>query len=126
MTADQVPRRLRFWFVIHFVVDMVFAIPLLLVPERLLRLLAWPGVDPVTSRLVGAALLAIGVSSWLERNANRDVFRSMLNLKIVWASGAVVGIGLALLRGGPPIAWAVLLIFVAFLAVWSYFRVVLR
>ncbi len=92
----QVPSSLRVWFVIHFAVDMLFAIPLLFFPEILMPLLGWKVVDPITSRLVGAALLGIGGESLLSRKASRDVFTAMLNLKIIWAIGAVVGIGLGL------------------------------
>jgi len=56
-TEKQVPNSLRVWFVIHFIVDMLFAIPLLFFPEFLMPLLGWDVVDPVMSRLVGAAIL---------------------------------------------------------------------
>lgn len=105
---------------------MIFAIPLLLVPELVLPLLGWPVVDPITSRLVGAALLAIGVASLIERNAGRDVFEAMLNLKILWASGAILGIGIGIAVGAPPLAWIFLLVFVAFLGLWVYYRVTLK
>jgi len=84
-TSRDVPKSLRVWFVIHFVLDIIIAIPMLLVPELLLPLLGWSVVDPITSRLVGAALLGIGVESLIGRNASSDVFKAMLNLKILWA-----------------------------------------
>lgn len=118
----QVPSSLRVWFVIHFIVDMLFAIPLLFFPEFLLPLLGWDVVDPVMSRLVGAALLGIGGESLLGRNASEEVFLAMLNLKILWASGAVLGIGMGIAAGAPQPAWAFLVIFVAFLGVWVYYR----
>jgi hypothetical protein len=124
--SRDIPKSLRVWFVIHFAIDIIFAIPMLLVPEFLMPLMGWSVVDPITSRLVGAALLGIGVESLLGRNANRDVFKAMLNLKIIWASGAVLGIGLGILAGGPPLAWIFLVIFAAFLGLWIYYRVKLR
>lgn len=122
----QVPGSLRIWFVIHFAVDMLFAIPLLFFPEILLPLLGWKVVDPITSRLVGAALLGIGGESLLGRNASKEVFLAMLNLKILWAAGAVIGIALGIAAGGPPLAWALLVIFTLFLGVWGYYRNKLR
>jgi hypothetical protein len=89
-------------------------------------LIGWSSIDPITSRLVGAALLGIGVESLLGRNSSIEVFRAMLNLKILWASGAVLGIGLGILAGGPPIAWFFFGIFAAFLILWSYYRVRLK
>ena len=124
--SRPIPTSLRVWFVIHFVIDIIFAIPMLLIPEFLMPLMGWSVVDPITSRLVGAALLGIGVESLLGRNANHDVFKAMLNLKIIWASGAVLGIGLGILKGGPPLAWIFLVIFAAFLGLWVYYRVKLR
>jgi hypothetical protein len=118
----QVPESLRIWFVIHFVVDILFAIPLLFFPEVIMPLLGWTVVDPITSRLVGAALLGIGGESLLGRNASREVFSAMLNLKILWASSAVLGIGLGIAAGGPPMAWGFLVVFAFFGGIWIYYR----
>lgn len=128
MNSDlkHVPQSLRIWFVIHFAVDMLFAIPLLFFPEFIMVQLGWIVVDPITSRLVGAALLGIGVESLLGRNASREVFLALLNLKIIWALGAVLGIGLGIRAGGPPAAWLFLVIFAIFLGVWVYYRYKLR
>ena len=119
---NQVPKSLRVWFVIHFVVDMLFAIPLIFFPEVIMPLLGWQTVDPITSRLVGAALLGIGGESLLGRKASREVFVAMLNLKILWASSAVLGIGLGIAAGGPPMAWGFLAVFVIFGGIWIYYR----
>ncbi len=122
----EVPQSLRSWFVVHFVLDFVFAVPLLLVPGWFLPLFGWTQVDPFTSRLVGAALMGIGVESLLGRNASLETYRAMLNLKIIWAASAVVGISLGLAAGGPKVAWAILGIFTVFLGLWAYYRYLLR
>jgi hypothetical protein len=122
----SIPQSLRTWFVIHFVVDLVFAIPLFFFPQRTLLLFGWEYIDPVTTRLVGAALLGIGGESYFGRNASKEVFLAMLNLKIIWAMGAVLGIGLGIRDGAPIIAWGILGIFALFLFVWLYYRIQLR
>ena len=122
----EVPLSLRRWFVLHFAFDIVFAIPLLLIPEVIMPIFGWTVVDPITSRLVGAALLGIGVESLIGRNASREVFKAMLNLKVIWASGAVLGIGLGIIVGAPPAAWLFLAVFALFLTVWGYYWVKLR
>ena len=86
----------------------------------------WKLVDPVTTRLVGAALLGIGGESLLGRKANRETFQSLLNLKIIWAAGAVLGIGLGIKEGAPPMAWGILGIFTVFLVIWIYYRIQLK
>ena len=123
---SNVPAALRKWFVVHFIVDILFAIPLMAAPGWMLGLLGWASVDPFTARLAAAALFGIGIESWLGRNAGAESFRNMLNLKIIWSLGAVVGAGWSLLEGAqgrPLFAWAVLVIFAGFNAVWVYWRV---
>lgn len=43
---NKVPRSLRIWFIIHFWIDIFFAIPLLLIPEVLLSSIGWTIIDP--------------------------------------------------------------------------------
>ena len=123
----MVPQSLRFWFVIHFVVDFIFAIPLLVAPVWLLTLFGFETADPFTARLVGAALLGIGGESLLGWNGTVEAFRAMLNLKIIWSLAAIAAIILTLvLNGGPLIAYVILLIFAAFSGLWMYYRFLLR
>ncbi len=122
----SVPDRLRFWFVVHFAIDLLFAIPLLLAPRFTLELMGWTTVDPLTSRLVGAALLGIGGESLLGRNGGLELFRGMLDLKIIWSLGAIFGIGVSMVGGGPFMGWVMLGIFAAFCALWCYYRLQLR
>ena len=119
----KIPSGLKTWFLIHFVTDMLFAIPLLLVPELILPLFGWESLDPVMPRLVGAALLGIGGESLFSRNAPLAAYKALLRLKIIWASGAILALGLGILKGGPPATWGFLVIFVGFLGVWVYFRI---
>jgi len=117
----EVPNSLRTWFVIHFAVDMLTGIPLLLFPELVMPLLGWETIDPITSRVVGAALMGIGIESYLGRNASTEVFRAMLNLKVIWSSSAILGIGLGIWKGGPQTGWQFLGIFLIFWVVWIYY-----
>jgi uncharacterized membrane protein len=107
---------------IHFAVDLVFGLPLLLIPEEILIQMGWQMVDPLSSRLVGAALLAIGGESLLSRNASREVYQALLSLKVIWASTALVAIFLSILQGAPDLAWLFVFIFAGFLAVWVYYK----
>lgn len=122
----SVPRSLRGWFVFHCVADVVFAVPLFFAPTAFLSALGWPAVDPITSRLVAAALMGIGLESYLGRNGDREAFRGMLNLKIIWSGTATLGILWSVLAGGPAMAWAFVAIFGGFNALWVYYRLRLR
>ena len=123
----MVPRSLRFWFVIHFVVDFIIAIPLLVAPVWLLTLFGFENPDPFTGRLVGAALLGIGGQSLLGWEGSIDAFRAMLNLKIIWSLAAIGGIILTLIfSGGPLMSYVILLLFAGLSGLWIYYRFLLR
>ena len=122
---EAVPQALKTWFVIHFVIDMLFAIPLMAAPVFSLELFGWNHVEPIATRLVAAALFGIGIESYLGRNAGQEAFRGMLNLKIIWSSGAILAFLISILtdfQNWPPFGWAILLIFVIFNIVWGYWR----
>jgi len=123
----MVPKGLRTWFVIHFIADYLFGIPLLIAPNWLLGLFGWPSIDPFSARLVGAALIGIGGVSLLERNASLDAFRAMLNMKLLWASAATIGMTVTMLGSDYPlIGWGIVGIFVVFFLIWLYYRLKLR
>lgn len=119
----KVPNGLRTWFVIHFVADILFAIPLLFFPQALLNIVGWGTYDPIMARLVGAALMGIGTESFLGRNADAHTYREMLNLKIIWASCALFAFGAGIAEGAAPIAWLLMGIFAVFWVAWVYYRI---
>jgi hypothetical protein len=122
----MVPKSLRTWFVIHFIADYLFGLPLLIAPVWTMTIFGWITIDPVTTRLVGAALLGIGGESLLVRNATIEIYRAMLNLKIIWSLSAILGILLSILDGSPPLAWGFLAIFAGFSILWIGYRFQLR
>lgn len=126
MESEEVPLSLRRWFVVHFAVDLLVAVPLFIAPRAVLGLLGWNEVDPAMSRVVAAALFAIGIQSLLGRNEPRRTFLAMLNLKLIWSSFAILGILVSLLQGAPPVAWGFLGVFVAFSALWWRYWLRLR
>jgi hypothetical protein len=126
MKSGEVPSSLRTWFVVHFVADMLFAIPMMVAPTFTLTLFGWPSVDPITTRLVGAALVGIGGQSLLGRHEDVSVYRAMLSLKCLWSGAAVLGLIVSIAQGAPVMAWAFLAIFVTFAMIWNYYRIRLR
>ena len=123
---DSVPSSLRTWFVIHFIADLAAALPLFIAPAAVLGMFGWTEVDPISTRLVAAALFGIGIESYLGRHANADTFRAMLNLKIIWSATAALGVLWSQLEGGPPAGWGVFAIFAGFHLVWLRYRLLLR
>ncbi len=99
-----VPAALRSWFVLHFAVDMIVAVPLFFAPREVLALFGWIAIDPLATRLAAAALMGIGLESLLGRKAGREAFKGMLQLKVIW-SGVCRGRSRVVdARGQPPIS----------------------
>jgi hypothetical protein len=120
-----VPAALRAWFVIHFVADVIVAVPLMLWPEATLGLFGWQTIDPIATRVVAAALFGIGIESYLGRDAGIEAYQGMLNLKIIWSLAVILGGGYSLLQGaqgGPPAGWGLVGVFAFFNIVWVYWR----
>ena len=123
---NAVPRALKWWFVVHFAADILLAIPLFIDPVFTLKTLGLHTVDPYTARIAAAALFGIGIESLLGRNADLLTYKNMLNLKIIWSAGAIMGLLITFIFGyaGRPISVAVLaLIFVMFHILWLYWRI---
>ena len=120
--SDRVPASLRTWFLIHFIAEMLFGVPLLLLPVATLAFFGLPVTDVLFARLVGAALLGIGGASLSMRQTGSETYRAMLDLKIIWSLAAIFAISLSLIVGAPKIVWGFLLIFVTFSASWIYYR----
>lgn len=124
--TPEVPTILRVFFMIHFAVDILFAVPLFIIPVSFLSFFGWTTVDPVTARLVAAALFGIGIESLIGSRGTNDTFVSMLNLKIIWSSVAVCGLIVSIAELSwqvPLLLWCVLGVFAAFNMLWIYWRI---
>lgn len=115
------PPHLRTWFIIHFVADYLAAVPLMIAPEQVLGLLQWGYVDPIATRIVAAAFMAIGGVSLIERNASVDIYRALLKLKLIWSVSAMVGVLIATKGQFALGSTVVFLVFLGFFSVWAYY-----
>ena len=134
--STEAPRALRTAFIVHFWADYLAAVPLMVAPVWILKQLNVV-VDPLGVRLFAAALFAIGGESLLGRDQSRAQFSTMLRMKCIWSSAAIVAILLAVvsprLEGGAfpnaatlAVYGLALLIFVPFSALWWYWFLRLR
>lgn len=117
----KTPKSLKIWFIIHFIVDMIFAIPLLFFPDFFLEWFGLIMFETATARLTGAALVGIGGTSFVIRNASVDAYRALLKLKLLWSGSAILALTLALWSGEVSQLWIILIIFAGFFALWSYY-----
>ncbi|MEP7149188.1 MAG: hypothetical protein ABI857_09920 [Acidobacteriota bacterium] len=125
----SVPSALRMWFVIHFAIDMIVALPLFFAPREVLTLFGWTAIDPLATRLAAAAFFGIGLESLMGRNAGREAFKGMLQLKLIWSAFAAIGLAWSVLEGGLKyqwIGWMLVGTFVAFHVLWWYWLLRLK
>ena len=129
MISPPVPASLKNGFMAHFVIDLLFAVPLFLFPQAFLSLFGWQSVDPFATRIAAAALFGIGIESFLGRNASIHTYKNMLNLKIIWSGAAVAGIALSMIQSSYPASfgqWLLLVTFIGFHLLWVYWRLKIR
>jgi hypothetical protein len=124
--SDDIPPSLRTWFFVHFLVDVVLGIPLLIAPELVLPRLGFGVVDGVAPRLLGAALIAIGLQALRSRQADRATCRAFLALELVWSVAAMTGMIIAIGTGAPSVTWAILSAFVASTGVSGHYAIRLK
>jgi len=112
-------------FLVHAVVALVAGAPLLIVPGGMLTRLGWAPIDPLVSRVLGAALLALAWSSFRGRRATEQAQVSILvEMEAVFTVLACVGLLRHLLVGGwPVVPWLALAVFAAFALAWIYWLV---
>jgi len=119
----EIPKGLKTAFLIHAVVALIFGLALFITPGRFARLINWSPMDPVISRVLGAALLALAVSSWLSYRATTwEKVEIKVQLEIVFTVLGVVGLLRHLLfLPTPAFAWVNLVVLAAFAVVWIVF-----
>jgi hypothetical protein len=126
MAIMHIPIALKRWFVIHFIVDVLFAIPLFFFPVAFLKLLGWTTIDPFATRIAASALFGIGIESFLGRNASAQTYKNMLNLKVIWSGTTIIGVALSIYQNDHPTTipqWLLLLTFLGFHVLWIMWRI---
>ncbi len=124
VSMQTVPRTLRLWFIAHFIIDAVTAIPIFIWPAMFNRYTSLP-IDPVAVRLLASAMLAIGITSLLTVRRGVESYKTFLILKIIWSSLAIIGLllNLSLLSSG---GYNVLITFIILDIAWGYYLIRLR
>jgi len=113
---------LKVAFLIHAAVSCLFGIPLFLVPGRLLQWVGWRPIDPIISRVLGAALLALAWSSfrgWRSTERSQPV---ILEMEAVFTTLGCIALLRHLLSAPFPVmVWIVFAIMVIFAVTWIVF-----
>jgi hypothetical protein len=119
----EIPKGLKTTFLVHLVLAVIFGAGFLLVPEAVTGMLGARALEPTTFRLVGAAMLAFGASSWLAyRETLWDRVKIVVQIEIVWTVlGVLATLWGLMFEGLPPADWMNVLILGAFAVAFAYF-----
>lgn len=114
---------LRTTFLIHLIAGALFGLAFLLIPEVYGNLIGWPVKDAFFTRMFGAALLSIVVTSWFGYKATTWAsVKIVIQMEMVWTVlGTVLTLGGIFMMGLPAIAWLNALILAAFFVAFAYF-----
>ena len=118
----KIPELLKKIFLLHFIIDIIFAIPLILFPEIFLRYLGWIEIDVISARLVGAVLIAIGTTSLIKKESTIESYNTLLTLKIIWSFSALSVLLISIINGAPKILILIFIIFLLFFIIWVYYK----
>ncbi len=131
---------LRTTFLVHLIVALILGAALFLIPGRTLTLLGWvdewvqlpeselsiPGgtfVDGVITRVLGAALLALGFASYLGwRASRREQVNLLVQVELVFCVLGIIAILIGLFTMGramPVIGWILAAILAVFAVAWG-------
>ena len=113
-------KALRGTFFVHGIVAYVLGALLLIVPGRTLQAIGWAPIDPIITRLLGAAVLALAWSSfrgWRARE-RRDV-AIIVQAEIAFTVLACIGLLRHLLFANYPLVpWLIFVVFALFAIAW--------
>ena len=114
-------RMLKPALVIHMILSVILGVLLLVIPGRFLGWLGWAPIDPIISRVLGAALLAL---SWGDlrvwRRSTKAEARLFVEVQLGFAALAAIGVLRHLVVGGQwlAIVWIVFGGFGLFALIW--------
>jgi hypothetical protein len=117
----QVSTGLKTTFLVHFIVALIFGLIYLLIPEMWGNLISWPVTEPPIYRLLGAAILGFGTSSWLAyKETAWEKVRIVVQMEIAWTIlGALVVLWGLIFAGLPAFGWVNAVILAGFAAAFS-------
>ena len=122
--AKELLKGLEIVLLVHFILGLILGILFLFIPEKYCTIIGVVMADHGLLRLVGAASLALGSSSFLAyRSKDWEKVKLLVQMDLIWLVSAIVGLVWWLVESGPLVAWWVFGMFIAFLGAFIYFYI---
>ena len=122
--AKELLKGLKIVFLVHFILGIVIGFIFLFTPEFYCDLFDFEITDHGAFRLIGAASLALGSSSFLAyRTKDWGKSKLFVQMEFIWLISAIVAMVWWLVDSGPIAGWWILGMFTAFLIAFIYFYI---
>ncbi len=121
--GKEISTGLKYILLVHFILGLIIGVIFLFFPEYYCLLFNIVIYDQHGMyRLIGAASLALGFSSYLAyKNNDWDVVKLFVQMELIWLIGANIGMVWWLFTGGPVMAWLIEIMFIFFLVAFLFF-----
>jgi len=115
-------KSLRYTFLVHMIVAVIYGLPMLIVPGGFLQIFDWAPIDPLMTRVTGAALLGFAWSSYRGwRAAGWDQVWRIVEAEAVFTTLAAIGLGRHIIAASWPwYVWMIFITFIVFAAAWIF------
>ena len=122
--ANEISKGLKYILLIHFVLGIIIGVIFLFFPESYCALFGIVITDHGVYRLVGAASIALGFSSYLAyKNSHWDTVKLFIQMDLIWLIGANIGMLWWLFTGIPSLSWTIEVMFIFFTVAFLYFYI---
>ena len=115
-------KSLNYTFLIHAIVSLVYGVLMLVIPGRFLGLFGWEPIDPLISRLLGAAMVALAWSSFRGWQAtDRTQVDTLIEMEVVFTVLGCLGLLRHLVKDYfPYYIWLNFAVLLLFAIAWIY------
>ncbi|MFX0108832.1 MAG: hypothetical protein ACFE7R_11140 [Candidatus Hodarchaeota archaeon] len=119
----EIPKILKYTFIFHFIVSIVFGLWYFLSIESWAELTGWPFMDPTSGRVMGAQMIGFGFTSLLGYRAKSwDQVEIIVLGEIVWEVLAAIAMTWMMLvhTDIPPSGWFLVILLIVFVVLFGY------
>ena len=122
--AKELLKGLKIVLLVHFALGIIIGFIFLFTPEFYCDLFDFEITDHGAFRLIGAASLALGGSSFLAyRSKDWEKLKLIIQMEFIWLISAIVAMIWWLVDSGPIAGWWIFGMFATFLFAFIYFYI---
>lgn len=110
-------------FLVHFILGVLLGLFIIIAPETYAEMFDFASSEPMLLRLVGAATLTLGISSWFGyKETNLDNVKIIVRAEITWTVLAAIIFFWGMITDEfPAWAWLNAILMLAFAGAFTYF-----